>query len=695
MQTQDANTGNTLNTADINNQKRLLDENILHKYASYNYVFTLSALFPDDLSDPRKILSNSPHHIIARTGGIGPTNTGQFDFFSKRNRVSPDDDYTIKKTTELDKAIVNQVEFLEKSNEILKKNRDIFFEKVVIDSYPRPNPETKLMNFTEITMDLTEPLGISFWEKCRGAAGACGYLNHVTAPFLLTLEFKGFDSNGKELPGIVPPRFYPIRLTKSNLQLDAGGAKYTVVAKPWTQFGTVNTYIYTRGTGTVKGTGNKLYTYLFDLGLKLDKINQEEVENGYRQYPDKYLITADPEITEVFAHENNLLATVKSFLGFKSVDFGPKTSVVKILEDLVKQSPRYSRIDKIIEQYWKDRDEATRYDDNNISEPWVPWFKILTTVTLDTNRFDDLLKSHPATIHYHIVPYKIHILNFARAGLGGYDNWGKYVKKKFDYIYTGENRDILDLNIDYKAGYYYTKLKSVQSGNIINKAITRFSELLDTTGVGKTFPEPDLPLSEGIGVVQSSAPSTLRTTDESQVQAFYDYLTNPQGDMVNVDMSTLGDPAFLGQDFAIPMIPPKQSGSFKHVAALRGNEWDPQTGCFNFDNAEPLVQLNFRFPSDFDENTGLYDFTQATSSTSDGTPQFTGLYRVNRVESVFEGGRFTQNLQMTRFNNQKKQKGALTGFTFNKVTTSSTEGAKGGGAGDFGQGNDGVGAIVP
>lgn len=687
MATQDANTGKILDTDTINNQKRFLDENKLHQFASYNYVFTLSALYPEELANPETI-GKPLHHIIARTGGIGNDNPNQFDFFNRNSRNYDFDDYNAKPTTKSNEKTVEQIGYLEKSNEILKKNRDIFFERVSINGFPRPNPENKLMNFTEISMDLTEPMGISFWEKCRGAAGACGYLNHTTAPFLLTLEFKGYDSNGKEIVGAIPPRRYPIRLTNSELKIDAGGAKYTVLAKPWTQFGTVNTFLYTRGTGTVRGTGNKLDTYLFDLAKKLDKINDEEVENGYREYPDKYLITADASIGEAFAHENNLLAIVKSFVGFKSVDFGPNTSVAKILEDLVKQSPKYSRLDKIVEDYWNDRAEATRYDDNSISEPWVPWFKILTNVKLDTSRFDNKLKSHPAIIHYHVAPYKIHILNFARAALGGSANWGKYVKKKFDYIYTGENRDILDLSIDYKAGYYYTKLKSVTGGSIINKAIQKFADILEVVGASGTFPEPNLPLSEGIGVVQSSQSNVQKTETESQVQAFYDYLTNPQGDMVNVDMQTMGDPAFLGQDFAIPMEVPQSSGTFKRVAGIRGNEWDNQTGCFNFDNAEPLVQLNFRFPTDLNENTGLYEFT------SEATPQFTGLYRVNRVESIFEGGRFTQNLQMTRFNNQVGRT-SLSGIKYTKVTASSAEGAKGGGVGDFGQGENDVGAIVP
>jgi len=48
-----------------------VEDNKLHKYASYNYVFTLSALSRAELQDPNQILKNAPHDIIARTGGIG------------------------------------------------------------------------------------------------------------------------------------------------------------------------------------------------------------------------------------------------------------------------------------------------------------------------------------------------------------------------------------------------------------------------------------------------------------------------------------------------------------------------------------------------------------------------------------------------------------------------------------------------
>ena len=52
-------------------EDRFVEENRLHKFASYNYVLTLSALSRTQMANPDKILSDTPHDIIARTGGIG------------------------------------------------------------------------------------------------------------------------------------------------------------------------------------------------------------------------------------------------------------------------------------------------------------------------------------------------------------------------------------------------------------------------------------------------------------------------------------------------------------------------------------------------------------------------------------------------------------------------------------------------
>ena len=649
-------------------------DNILHKYASYNYIFTLSALGRDELNNPSLILSNSPHDIIARTGGIGPT---------QKFGTELQDDQLLKKTG--DGSIAEEIARQDRQKKefdklggktgdfarrVLAKNRDIYFERVEIESVPFYNQERKLMNFQRVNFQLSEPLGISLWQKIRAAAANNGFKNHLQAPFLLTVEFKGYDTFGNEVPENTVKRFMPITLSTSSMQLNAGGATYDLNAVPWTEFGKSNAFLFTRGSGDVKGKGRNLNSYLQYFADSLNKNMQQEVDDGLREYADTYVITADSRIGNgETAQYDNFYDGIGDYgapqsgqgkrePNFKTASYKSNQSIAKILEDLVRQFDQYNDISAIADKYWADIEAATAYDTNEkMPTPWVPWFKIQTTVTVH-REFDKVLNSHRRTIHYHIEPFNIHVANLARAGLGGFQTWSEYTRKVYDYIYTGRNLDILDLNIDYNSSYALSTLVnaeekqpgiSTESQSIFYKLKRFLGSFSGKDTTAGTFPEPDLPVQAFPTTSKTESDAVLKLPNQTETQEFYDFITNPPGDMVKIDMRIMGDPAFIGQDIFLPMPTPQASGTYNKtqaVGAINGFEWDDQKGCFNFDRAETFVKLNFIFPNDFDENTGLHTFAQGD------TPQFTGLYRVNRVVNVFENGQFTQNLDMSRYLNQ-------------------------------------------
>jgi hypothetical protein len=125
--------------------------------------------------------------------------------------------------------------------------------------------------------------------------------------------------------------------------------------------------------------------------------------------------------------------------------------------------------------------------------------------------------------------------------------------------------------------------------------------------------------------------------------------------MVVVNMSILGDPAWLGQSQFIPATPVNASGSSQdnNIDFFRGgvkdNVWNPDLKCFNYDVAEPITNLTFKVPQDFDDKTGVYEMSTAQQAV------FSGLYRVTQVQHSFTDGQFTQILTMVRFNNQDRQ----------------------------------------
>jgi hypothetical protein len=239
-------------------------------------------------------------------------------------------------------------------------------------------------------------------------------------------------------------------------------------------------------------------------------------------------------------------------------------------------------------------------------------------------------------------------------GLSAGGLWGKNVKKSYKYIFTGENTEILDLKINYKFGYYQARL---YDGSRKSKDVKDLSlqELVERYGGTVYHPEPLLPLRSYPTTQKAEDGATKDGPNQTQVDEFYSYLTNPLGDMVNVQMTIMGDPAFIGQDFALPIKTVQQQLEqtkepvVTEQSQYKGKQWDGSTGCFQYDEAEAFVTLDFRFPTDINENLGVMDFQNLENVT------FSGLYKVVQVESVFDRGRFTQVLDMVRYNNQGKE----------------------------------------
>ena len=242
--------------------------------------------------------------------------------------------------------------------------------------------------------------------------------------------------------------------------MNTGSTTYTVEAYPWTEFAMVNAFLYTRTAGTLvsKPTIGEMVQQL------AKQINEDLEDNeqkaGLRETKDVYQITVDPSIGLLQSQSKNVYP-VTGFLNnfqrdnFALVRYSKNMSIVKIIEDLVRQFEKYNNVEKIIVDQAKRFSEGTKISEE---EQYVDWFKIITTVK-EEGEFDKILKTHARTIRYHVKPFKVHILNFIKAGLGLNFDYDLAVRKVFDYIYTGNNLDILNLNVEYNAGYYQAILR--------------------------------------------------------------------------------------------------------------------------------------------------------------------------------------------------------------------------------------------
>jgi hypothetical protein len=666
MINQSAMVGKTTSTGTSTNN--LLEENVLHKYASYNYLWTLSVLSRDEITNPDRITKNKVHDVIAKSGGIGTE--GNFSSFNAAGDTARAGqvikDTNKEATTTYDKASATTIQSQVHSDQILRRGHDIFFERVILNGVNQPNEQRKLMNFNKIEMELHEPYGVTLFEKMRAAAFNNGYFDHIDCPYLLTLDFRGYDNLGKPL-SVITTRYLPLKITNVEMEINQGGTVYTMTGVPWTDFAMLDRYLYTRSASSLDLKRIfTLGTALKELSNKLNEQQELEIAAGQREYYDTYEIDCDPntDLAGLTASASNNWELKNAVAGFNA-SIRPNVSIAKVITDMCLKADKFRDISKIVEKYWKDLAavQAVRETASTLGEdpdPMVPWFKIITTVYNNTE-FDTIRKVHRKTIRFRVKEYKIHVMNFTVPGLSASELWGKHVRKSYKWLYTGENQDILDLKINYKYGYMQSSLfDGSRSDGVTAKSGKDLSvpEIVRRYGNRSTdFPEPLLPLQSHPNTQKSEDGATDDGASRTEVDRFFDYLTSPMGDMVNVQMTILGDPAFIGQDFALPI--PQNSQGVVDQLGRQGTvtektvdagyrSWDPKLGCFNFDQSEVFVRVDFRYPTDISEKQGVMNFNNFENV------HFSGLYKVVQVESRFEQGKFTQVLDMVRYNNQGK-----------------------------------------
>ena len=661
------NKGNDIYVTTIN------DPNTLHQFASYTSLFTLSALSQRDLEDTTTLLNSKPHDIIVRSSGIG----------SDANQSSPATD--LRKAFDDVSGSTENKRLLDaafKSRQVLGRNRDLYIRNVTMNSVPGLNDKRRLTSVTQISMEIVEPSGITLLERIRGAAINNGFLDHLDAPFLLTIDFKGFDEQGRPASAKDSQnmkRLIPVKLVDMQMDVTQAGTVYAVKAIPYNEFAYVNRFNYPRTAGTLSPGGKRLSDVFKTLEELLNKQNEDEKDTGLVEKPDVYTVTFDSKgIEDTFITTENLEQNGMASQGVNGADGGfyaaneiaippdymkinSSNAITKILEEIMKGHPAYS--DKKFDE-WKSKVTKTlnvaqfkggaQEVLNQAQDYYFDYFKIRASVVPIEGDFDTIRAMNRKKINFHVEPYKVHAYSLAIPGVSTGQNFKNFVFKTYNYIFTGDNVDVMDVNINYKVAYFQSRLKDFEATDVRKNTIEDASDKAtggtsatdhNTDGNLMTRSHPDTAKSEGTGKTGGTP---------TQLDSFLDSLTHPLADMVNVRMEILGDPAWISQSQFIPL-------NAKSFARGAGKATDPDIGywrrnkdriwnsdlrCYNTDVAEPIIMLNFRMPTDFNDQTGVYELQ------ADQSAEFSGLYRVVQVEHNFTDGKYTNVLNLTRFNNQ-------------------------------------------
>ena len=674
--------GNTYAEEEKISQEPGIYDNPLHKFATYNTIFTLSGITESELRN-LSYLTDTPHDIIARTGGIGDPNVSSSASSRNLLNIMIEDARRGKRNVNIDATKFDE------SVHFLSQGRDIFFENVNILSTTGPNPERGLANFQKMEFELHEPFNITLVEKIRAACYLNGYFDYQDAPLLLTIEWKGFDEHGKPMKDDRLDRKIPIRIVRVEFDVDAGGAKYQCVAVAAESLAFDDRFKFPRRSINVAAqTWNDWKT---DIEKQLDDQMQEEIDEGVREKADRYKFEIHPDV-EKHAKEMGLtgsvFATKKSGLFGKAntqkqpgvklagveAQIDSQHSLVQLFEDSIRAGMGYS---KIIEGFWyewgrilMDKHKIalpTRFDQKknanaikkyllgsefrkhigDETNQWIDWFTIKPKVETNAGDIDHITKMETKRITYVAVPTKIHVLKFIKPGITfGNIDWSKLVRKQYNYLYTGENIDVQNLRIFYKSAYY---MRNVRLKDADQKGAGKYNEFEKDLkeNLRHVFGDEvgsELATLRQYASVNRSKPLVKTHIDDKKTykksQEFYDYLTNPQADMMRIELEILGDPAYVCQDL-LTNLPINNEPKFKGA-------WSTKYNSFNAESHQPLIMLNYRLPQDFNDKKGIYEFSMPNRSMF-----FNGIYQVTKVESSIAQGSFTQTLHCVRLNNQK------------------------------------------
>jgi len=573
---------------------------------------------------------------------------------------------------------------------------EYFVDNFTMRSIVAPTPQTGNQNVTSFAFDVYEPYSAGkLLESMQVAAAQNNFFSYLdNAPYLLKVDFQGYGED-MSVFSTVDSKYFVLRLTKVGFTVDEGGSKYKFEAVPYNHILYSDSFNITYTD--LKITGVTMKDACEQLTNNLIRNELELVKEKRITYPDLYFIefpldgqdntgseseiaTADFKFDASFGGNFNFVGeskldekTGKISRDNLTIDpkkrefhFAQSQSITNILTQLVLAS-----------SYAADAADAKK-DKNGM----VKWFKIDAQMEI-LSTFDSKTGDYPYKIKYRIVPLMVHrsvFDNFTSAF--DYGDLERKIVKKYNYIYTGQNVDILKFNIEINNLFFVgtnpspeqRQTSAVDPGQqgsaqpLIQK--TEASEggegaaVASTAGRRRAYRDPELLKRNNYGG------SGTADVPQKVAEAFHAaFLKGSSADLVKVDLEIFGDPYWL-----------VDSGIANHFSPSTGDidGQVTQDGTANFVGADTYIYISYRTPMDINTDAGVYDWPEVGRLGA-----FTGIYRVTEVENIFSEGFFKQKLTCVRLVGQEAEyiydqsiaptppaQSAATGLTEEKVEPS-------------------------
>jgi hypothetical protein len=518
-------------------------------------------------------------------------------------------------------------------------------DNVVFTSTLVPGERSGNVQISNINFDITEVLGFDLLDRVLSVGSSFGFENITTAAFVLKLEFKGRNpvTGGVALyPGIF---FYPIRLNAISATVGPDGARYniTAVMNPSIAItqARVETDISFTGVRTVSDYLNNLQTRLNQYESDIRKSDQNDITEPGRRHSIRMgsrfaSSLANAEFAGL-ASSSDGTATALEQTETLSFSVNVNSSIPTVISDtLTKEIPAYQELYRIGRASLASR--APQVDgvpyivvNMDIEYGTVPdpqTLQRIDTIVYTVELFYSMTRPDAEEPAVEVADRT----NSNRQYLL-FEQMRKFMAKSYSYLFSGDNTEILNLDLNYDMLYFSAKAPSgglnytdpaqdfqPQVAEPVNRPIGGF--LSGRTVVprirGLITPVYDYTNASAYRQRVSETTGSVDPIVTTEAKEYFGQFNK----VINLQITIKGDPFWMG-------LPGTDTSGGALTNAQNVLKNDSLIGLVNFLPHESVTYTTNR-------HRGRLD------------PFTTGVYRVTQISSRFQMGKFTQTLSTTK-----------------------------------------------
>lgn len=374
---------------------------------------------------------------------------------------------------------------------------DVSIDDLEIKTVIAPARDIKNQESFQFDFNLREYYGSGLLDQIYLASRDLGIKNYSKAPYFLELTFAGRDpsSSSPDVDLRAQKWVWPISIRQIITEVDASGSLYSVNAYHFgdlgqiAEFGTISKQITVNGATVGEAVR--------DLQSKLNKnVRDEAITNV--TLPDEYAITVDPELAELtLVDDAETLTTAHSSRledddrKSKNIELERNLNIGEAINHILSKAPGYQKLCK----------NTNTPSDQEVTDPanLKKIHRVFSDVKL--GKFDIGRGDYTKKISYDVRIYEMSTLqtSVSESGMDGQAkveelNSKGLLRKRYNYIYTGINDQVLNFDLKFNLGWYvnmpsegglFTQYASTSEGQHVTEVYYEFLRIREEIAQAK------------------------------------------------------------------------------------------------------------------------------------------------------------------------------------------------------------------